>query len=109
MEVIERMLFLAFVLHRRCIVRQMGQNIDYYVAVPSLRGRPGIHPFAQVMADAGLTQDSPQLVAAPDAKSDERITSADQFVLPSGTDYPERTCSSSTTPGPRVHTLSRRR
>lgn len=86
MEVIERMLFLAFVLHRRCIVRQMGQNIDYYVAVPSLRGRPGIHPFAQVMADAGLTQDSPQLVAAPDAKSDERITSADQFVLPSGTD-----------------------
>lgn len=87
MEVIERMLFLAFISHRRCIVRRIGQNIDHYMAVPSLRGRTGIHPFAQLMAYAGLTQHSPQLAAAPGPKSDDRITSANQFVLSTDVDF----------------------
>ena len=58
----------------------IGAKIDRYLAVPSLSGRSGRHPFMQRTNDLGLTHESPRLVAAVGTTS-ARILSADQFAL----------------------------
>ena len=78
--IIERLLFLGFVHHKRCIDRIIGAKVDRYFGIPSLSGRDGPHPFMQMTNELSLTHESPRLVAAPGATS-ARILSADQFAL----------------------------
>lgn len=78
--IIERLLFLGFVHHKRCIDRRVGAKVDRYLGIPSLSGRNGPHPFMQRTNELGLTHESPRLIAAPGATS-ARILSADQFAL----------------------------
>jgi hypothetical protein len=83
--VVARLFYLGVKLHRPCIAKRLGQNIDRYLTVPSLRGRPGPHPFSQMVIDTGLIDaGAPRLVAAPTAKSDDRRVSGDQFLMTPG-------------------------
>lgn len=78
--VIRRMLYLALMLHQRCIEETIGRPVDHRVVVPSLHRRPGIHPLAAIAADMRATDDRLRLAPAPRARTD-RIVSGRQFTL----------------------------
>jgi hypothetical protein len=78
--VIGRLLYLALMLHQRCIEDTIGRAVDHRVVVPSLHHRPGIHPLAALAGDLRATDDRLALAAAPTARAD-RIVSGRQFVL----------------------------
>jgi phosphoribosylpyrophosphate synthetase len=80
MWIVERLLFLGLVNHKRCIDLQVGAGVDAYVAIPSLSGRQNPHPFVQKTTELGLTRDSLRLIADADATS-ARIVSANQFLV----------------------------
>jgi hypothetical protein len=92
MWVLERLLFLGVVYHKRCIDKRIGAKVDAYVAVPSLSGRTNPHPFVQKTTDFGLTNDSLRLVPGPSAvATSSRIVSADQFrIHPDSADLTEK-------------------
>jgi hypothetical protein len=108
MWVLERLLFLGVVYHKRCIDKRIGAKVDAYVAVPSLSGRTNPHPFVQKTTDFGLTNDSLRLVPGPSAvATSSRIVSADQFrIHPDARTLPKNTSLSLTTPGRRDRTHS---
>ncbi|OJZ75699.1 hypothetical protein BRW65_03960 [Mycobacterium paraffinicum] len=83
--VMNRLLFLGIVMHEPCIERKIGQPVDRRLAVPSLSGRSGVHPFIEMTTNMHATGPSPLLVPAPGASS-ARIVSASQFNLAPETD-----------------------
>ena len=84
--VVNRLLYLGIVLHQNCIERRIGAPVDRRLAVPSLSGRPGVHPFAALTATMGATLPAPVLQPAARA-SPARVVSGAQFqVIPPGTD-----------------------
>jgi hypothetical protein len=83
--VMSRLLFLGIVLHEACIEKQVGQKVDRRIAVPSLSGRRGIHPFVKLTTDMHATGTSPLLVPAPGASS-ARIIAGSQLDLSPETD-----------------------
>lgn len=82
MSILERLLFLGIVHHRRCIDKRVGARVDHSVAVPSLSGRTSPHPLVEKTISFGLTDDSLRLLAAPGAKATSaRVLSAGQFLV----------------------------
>jgi hypothetical protein len=84
-RVLNWLLYLGITVHQRCLEQRLGAPVTLRLAVPSLRGRPGLHPFlalARGMDAIGLT---PALEPADGATSD-RIVSATQFTLTPQTD-----------------------
>jgi hypothetical protein len=79
-RIINRVLFLGIVLHQACIEKRVGQAVNLRLAVPSLSGRRGVHPFVGMTTKMHATPATPLLVPAPEASS-ERLFRADQFDL----------------------------
>lgn len=78
--VMNRLLFLGIVLHQVCIEECVGQVISLRLAVPSLSGRKGPHPFVEMTNRMQATPSHPVLMPASGSTSD-RVFSAAQFVL----------------------------
>jgi hypothetical protein len=83
--VINRLLYLVISLHEGCIVRRVGHAVGARLAVPSVRGRIGVHPFEVLTRQMNATRDSPRLVAS-EANTGERVVSVDRFALEPETD-----------------------
>lgn len=83
--VMNRLLFLGIVLHEACIEKTVGQEIDRRFAIPSLSGRPGIHPFVELALNMRAIETSPLLVPAQGASGD-RLVLDTQFTLGPETD-----------------------
>jgi hypothetical protein len=83
--VINWLLYLAIFLHEGCIGRRVGLEVRRRFAVPSVRGRVGVHPFDIVTRQMNATRDSPRLVACQ-THTRERAVSADRFALDPKTD-----------------------
>jgi hypothetical protein len=56
--VLNWLLYLAILLHERCIGRRTGRAVGSGFAVPSLRGRIGVHPFEVITRQMNATRDS---------------------------------------------------
>jgi hypothetical protein len=80
LRIINWLLYVGIALHQVCIEAVAGQPITSRLAVPSLRGRIGLHPFLALTQDMGATDRSPQLIAAPQATED-RLINDQQFQL----------------------------
>jgi hypothetical protein len=78
--VLNWLLYLAILLHEGCIGRRAGLAVGCRFAVPSLRGRVGVHPFEVITRQMNATRESPRLVASQ-ADTGERVVSADKFKL----------------------------
>lgn len=82
--IIWHLLYLGITNHEDCIGRVVGQPVSMRMAVPSLSGRHGMHPFVKMAQDMNaVSADAPALVRAPTATTD-RVTSGDQFELEPG-------------------------
>jgi len=80
LRIINWLLYVGIALHRPCIEAVAEQPVTCRLAIPSLRGRSGLHPFVALARDMAATDPSPQLIAAPQATED-RIINAQQFRL----------------------------
>lgn len=78
--VMNRLLFLGLVLHEICIEKTIGEAIDRRLAIPSLSGRVGVHPFVDMTRSMNATAPSPVLVPGVGASS-ARVIDASQFSL----------------------------
>jgi hypothetical protein len=79
-RVINWLLYLAILVHEGCIGRRVGIAIGCRLAVPSARGRVGVHPFEVITRQMNATRDSPNLAVSP-ADTGERVVSVDKFTL----------------------------
>lgn len=79
-RVLGRLLYLAIVLHQRCIERRVGHPVTARVAVPSLKGRAGVHPFTAMARAMKAVDDTLELVPSPGATY-QRIISESQFEI----------------------------
>lgn len=61
--------------HGPCVARTVREPIAHYVGVPSLRGRPGVHPLLQFTDDAKITSPSLTLLAADGARTTRTVQS----------------------------------
>jgi hypothetical protein len=78
--VINWLLYLAILVHEGCIGRRVGLAVDLRLAVPSVRGRVGVHPFHMLTRQMNATRESPRLVASHPDRG-QRMVSADRFAL----------------------------
>jgi hypothetical protein len=76
--VINWLLYLAILLHEGCIGRRVGVAVERRFAVPSARGRAGVHPFEAIARQMNATRESPRL-AVSQADTGERVVSVDKF------------------------------
>jgi hypothetical protein len=83
--VINWLLYLAILVHAGCIGRRMGVAVERRLAVPSVRGRVGVHPFEVIARQMNATRESPRLTVSQ-ADAGERVVSADRFTLDAATD-----------------------
>jgi len=83
--VINWLLYLAILAHEGCIGRRLGVAVERRLAVPSIRGRVGVHPFEVLTRQMNATRESPRLTVSQ-ADTDGRVVSADRFVLDPETD-----------------------
>jgi hypothetical protein len=83
--VINWLLYLAILVHEGCIGRRVGVAVQRRFAVPSVRGRVGVHPFDVITRQMNATRESPRL-AVSQSHTGERIVSADRFALAPDTD-----------------------
>lgn len=74
------LLFLGISEHQRCIGVVAGMPVSVRVAIPSMSGRSGVHPFTALARRMNAVTESPALVPAPGATCD-RVVSAGKFVL----------------------------
>jgi hypothetical protein len=81
--IINWLLFLAISAHERCIGAVAGMPVSRRVAIPSLSGRAGEHPFTALARWMNAVGDSLSLVASPGAMCD-RAVSGDKFVVRPG-------------------------
>jgi hypothetical protein len=76
------LLLAALDLHGGCIEHRLGQDLDAWAFVPSIRtDRTGIHPLHVVAKRAGVTLPEIELVAGERADSERRSTSTDRFTI----------------------------
>ncbi len=78
--IINWLLYLAISVHERCVGAVAGMPVSLRVAIPSLSGRTGPHPFTALARWMNAVGDSVALAPAPGAMCD-RIVSGDKFVL----------------------------
>jgi hypothetical protein len=72
----------ALDLHGGCIERRLGHDIDAWAYVPSIRtDRIGQHPLRVVAKRAGVALPEIELLPGERADLEQRVTSADRFVL----------------------------
>lgn len=68
--------------HGGCIERLLGQDVDAWAFVPSVRtDRTGTHPLHVVAKQAGVTLPEIELMAGERTDSDRRATSTDRFTI----------------------------
>lgn len=79
-RIINRLLYLGITLHEKCIEHVTGRPVTLRLAVPSLRGRAGVHPFLTTALRMRAVNDTPLLVPAPGARPDRNVC-ADQFAI----------------------------
>lgn len=79
------LLLAALGLHGECIESRLDAEIETWAIVPSTRpDRIGDHPLHVVTRQTGLRLPEIELVARPSVHLDERVTSADRFVVTAG-------------------------
>jgi hypothetical protein len=83
--VINWLLYLAILVHEGCIGRRVGLAVARRLAVPSVRGRVGVHPFEVITRQMNATRESPRL-AVSQVETGERVVSVDKFALDPETD-----------------------
>jgi hypothetical protein len=83
--VINLLLYLAILFHEGCIGRRVGLAVGCRLAVPSVRGRVGDHPFEVITRQMNATRESPRL-AVSQVDTGERVVSVDKFALDTPTD-----------------------
>jgi hypothetical protein len=84
-RVINWLLYLAILVHEGCIGRGVGVEVSRRLAVPSIRGRVGVHPFDVIARQMNATRESSRL-AVSQVDMGERIVSVDSFALDPETD-----------------------
>jgi hypothetical protein len=77
--VIKALVWLAITRHERCIGSAVGLPVSCRLVIPSLTGRPGRHPFAELAHAMNAASDAAALIPAPDARCDRSIN--EKFVL----------------------------
>ncbi|MCW2653596.1 MAG: hypothetical protein QOE41_4136 [Mycobacterium sp.] len=77
------LLYLAIWEHERCLGVMAGVPVSLRVAIPSLSGRTGTHPFVTLARWMNAISPSIALVPRPGALCD-RVVTADKFVLEPG-------------------------
>ena len=87
--IVNRLLYLGIALHERCVERLAGQPVDVRLAIPSLKDRPGPHPFAAIARAMNAVSQSPHLAPRLAALSDHSI-SACRFLLTPDVDLSRR-------------------
>jgi hypothetical protein len=88
-RIVNRLLYLGITLHERCVERQAGQPIDVRLTIPSLKDRPGPHPFASIALSINAVSLSPTLAPRFAAIHDHSI-SAHRFRLTPDVDLTRR-------------------
>ena len=88
-RIVDRLLYLGLTLHERCVERQTGQPIDLRLTIPSLKDRPGPHPFAAIALRMNAISQSPRLAPRFATMHDHSI-SARHFLLTPGIDLTRR-------------------
>jgi hypothetical protein len=83
--VINWLLYLAILLHEGCMSNRVGLAIGHRLAVPSVRGRVGVHPFEVLTRQMNATRESPKLVVSQ-ADTGERVVSMDRLTVDPQTD-----------------------
>jgi len=78
--IINWLLYLAMSEHERCIGVAAGMPVSLRVAIPSMSGRTGVHPFTALARRMNAVNDSAALLPAPGAVCD-RAVSGDKFLL----------------------------
>ena len=71
--IINWLVYLGITLHERCLAAAVGRPVSLRLAIPSLTGRPGLHPFAQIVQQMNAVSDTVTLVPKPDAMCDRDI------------------------------------
>ena len=84
--VVNRLLFLGIVLHQRCIERRAGAPVDRRLTVPSLSGRPGVHPFVGMAARTRATGTTPVLMPSATASAARTVSGSHFDLVGSQTD-----------------------
>jgi hypothetical protein len=77
--VINGLVRLGITRHERCIGCAVGLAVSCRLIIPSLTGRPGRHPLAELAHPIHAASDAVALMPAPDARCDRAIN--DKFVL----------------------------
>ncbi|ORA33193.1 hypothetical protein BST20_22940 [Mycobacterium branderi] len=77
--IVKRLLELGIALHERCIASAAGLAVSLRLVIPSLTGRPGRHPFADLARQIKAASATVALAPAPDAVCDRAVN--DKFAL----------------------------
>jgi hypothetical protein len=76
------LLLSALDLHGGCIEHQIGNDVDAWAFVPSVRtDRTGEHPLHVVATRAGVVLPEIELIIGENAAQERRLTSSDRFIL----------------------------
>ena len=78
--IINWLLFLAITSHEQCIATAAGLPVFLRLVIPSLTGRPGVHPFVDITRTMNAISTLTALVPTPTAMCD-RVITADKFAL----------------------------
>jgi len=78
--IINWLLYLGIAEHERCIGVAAGMPVSRRVAIPSMSGRTGVHPFTALARWMNALSESAALLPVPGATCD-RVVSGDKFVL----------------------------
>ena len=84
--IVNRLLFLGIVLHQNCIERRIGAPVDRLLTVPSLSGRPGVHPFASMATATRATRPEPVLVPTATVAAARTVSGSHFALAGAGTD-----------------------
>jgi hypothetical protein len=80
-HLIRRLLYVGIMKHQKCIEKQVGMSAAMRVTVPSLKHRPGVHPFTALAQGMHAVDDS-RLALRPAAGAlNNRVVSANQFEI----------------------------
>ena len=78
-RIIDRLLYLGIMLHENCIGNRLARPITPRLAIPSLKDRPGPHPFSAIARRLRAVNESS--VLTPKVDSHHRGISARHFAL----------------------------
>src|SRR5258708_37649563 len=85
--VVNWLLYLAILVHEGWIGRRVGLAVGCRLAVPSVRGRVGVHPFDVIARQMNATRESPRLTGSQ-ADTGERVVPVSRFALDPETRLP---------------------